>query len=137
MLHIFFSYSGFPLEKTLTLHDVVIHIKSGFNEDQNLHYYDIFLEKCSYQLVKKNIFFDNIMMRFDWTIEQKKNFMVQKTPNIWDVNVNNIVISKLIETKTNSKYLIGYLDKVIKPLVLILLKISGHIKNKLKIKMEI
>ena len=77
------------------------------------------------------------MMRFDWTIEQKKNFMVQKNPNIWDVNVNNIVISKLIETKTNSKYLIGYLDKVIKPLVLILLKISGHIKNKLKIKMEI
>ena len=76
-------------------------------------------------------------MRFDWTIEQKKNFMVQKNPNIWDVNVNNIVISKLIETKTNSKYLIGYLDKVIKPLVLILLKISGHIKNKLKIKMEI
>ena len=77
------------------------------------------------------------MLRFDWTIEQKKNFMVQKNPNIWDVNVNNIVISKLIETKTNSKYLIGYLDKVIKPLVLILLKISGHVKNKLKIKMEI
>ena len=77
------------------------------------------------------------MLRFDWTIEQKKNFMVQKNPNIWDVNVNNIVISKLIETKTNSKYLIGYLDKVIKPLVLILLKISGHVKNRLKIKMEI
>ena len=77
------------------------------------------------------------MLRFDWTIGQKKNFMVQKNPNIWDVNVNNIVISKLIETKTNSKYLIGYLDKVIKPLVLILLKISGHVKNKLKIKMEI
>ena len=70
------------------------------------------------------------MLRFDWTIEQKKNFMVQKNPNIWDVNVNNIVISKLIETKTNSKYLIGYLDKVIKPLVLILLKISGHVKKK-------
>ena len=77
------------------------------------------------------------MLRFDWTIEQKKNFMVQKNPNVWDVNVNNIVISKLIETKTNSKYLIGYLDKVIKPLVFILLKISGHVKNKLKIKMEI
>ena len=70
------------------------------------------------------------MLRFDWTIEQKKNFMVQKNPNIWDVNVNNIVISKLIETNTNSKYLIGYLDKVIKPLVLILLKISGHVKKK-------
>ena len=30
-----------------------------------------------------------------------------------DVNVDNIVISKLLKTKTNSKYLIGYLDKVI------------------------
>ena len=30
---------------------------------------------------------------------------------------------KLIETKTNSKHLIGYLDKVIKPLALILPKI--------------
>ena len=30
--------------------------------------------------------------------------------NIWDVNVDNLVISILVETKTNSKYLIGYLD---------------------------
>ena len=35
------------------------------------------------------------------------------------VNVNNIVISKLIETKNDFKYLIGYLDQVIRPLVLI------------------
>ena len=33
---------------------------------------------------------------------------------IWDVNVHNIVISKLVKTKTNSKYLIGYLDKAIR-----------------------
>ena len=38
------------------------------------------------------------------------------------------VISKLIETKTNCKYLIGYLDKAIKPLILILLKMSGYVK---------
>ena len=42
----------------------------------------------------------------------KKNFMVlngekKKKKKIWDVNVNNIDVSKLIETKTNSKYLIG------------------------------
>ena len=49
--------------------------------------------------------------------------MLQKKPiNIWDVNADNIVISKLFKTKTNSKYLIGYLDKVIKQLVLICLK---------------
>ena len=41
--------------------------------------------------------------------------MVQKKPiNIWDVNVDNTVVSKLVETKANSKYLIEYLDKVIR-----------------------
>ena len=46
--------------------------------------------------------------------------MVQKTAiNIWDVNVDNIVISKLAEAKPNSKYLIRYLDKVIRSLILI------------------
>ena len=35
-------------------------------------------------------------------------------------------ISKLIETKTNSKYLIGYSDKAIRPLVLIMPKMSGY-----------
>ena len=60
--------------------------------------------------------------------------------NIWDVNIDNKVISKLIEAKTNSKYLIGYLNKVIRPLVLILSKMSGYVetfkvtdKNKLSV----
>ena len=34
-----------------------------------------------------------------------------------------------METKINSKYLIGYLDKVIRPLVLILPKIIGYVKT--------
>ena len=46
----------------------------------------------------------------------------KKPMNIWDVNVDNIVVSKLIETNNNSKYLIGYLDEVTKPLLLILSK---------------
>ena len=33
---------------------------------------------------------------------------------IWDVGVNNILISKLVETKNTFKYLIGHLD-VIRP----------------------
>ena len=38
----------------------------------------------------------------------KKNVLCRKkTIEIWDINVDNIVISKLTETKTNSKYLIG------------------------------
>ena len=41
---------------------------------------------------------------------RKKRFMLQKkkTIDIWDVNIDNIIISKLIKTKTNFKYLIGY-----------------------------
>ena len=39
------------------------------------------------------------------------------------------VISKLVETKTNSKYQIEYIEKVIRPLVLIFPKWSG-VKDK-------
>ena len=57
--------------------------------------------------------------------------MLQKKPvKIWDANVDNIVISKLIETKTNSKYLIGIkFDKAIRPLVLIMPKMNGYVKT--------
>ena len=40
----------------------------------------------------------------------------------------SIAVSKLIETKTNSKYLLWYLDEVLKPLAIILPKISGYVK---------
>ena len=40
-----------------------------------------------------------------------------------------MVISKLVETKINCKYLIGYLDKAIRPLVLMLPKVSGYVKT--------
>ena len=40
-----------------------------------------------------------------------------------------MVISKLVKTKTNSKYLNGYLDKAIRPLILIMPKMSGYIKT--------
>ena len=46
-----------------------------------------------------------------------------------DVNVD-IVISKLIQTKTNSKCLIGIkLDEDISPLVLVMSKMSGYVKT--------
>ena len=47
------SYDSLPIEKTLTLHSVIIHIKSVLNEDKNHYYYKILLEKCSHQLAKK------------------------------------------------------------------------------------
>ena len=62
------------------------------------------------------------MLRFGETKKEKK--LCCKNPiNIRNDNVRNIVISKSVKTKTNSKYLIGYLDKDIRPLVLIMPKI--------------
>ena len=46
-----------------------------------------------------------------------------------NIDVSHIVISKLIKMKTNSKYLIGYLDEVIRPLVLLLPKMSRYVKT--------
>ena len=47
------SYNSLPIEKRLTLHNVIIFMKSVLNKDKNHYYYKIFLEKCSYQLAKK------------------------------------------------------------------------------------
>ena len=57
-------------------------------------------------------------------------FFVSKKPiKIWDIGVDNIVISKLVKTKTNSKYLIGIkFDKAIRPLVL-MFKMSGYVRT--------
>ena len=54
------------------------------------------------------------MLSFRETEEAKTVYGAKKSINIWDVNVDNIVVSKLVETKANSKYLIEYLDKVIR-----------------------
>ena len=47
------------------------------------------------------------------------------------LNLRNVIllISKLIEKKNNSKCLIGYLDKAIRPLVLIMPQISGYVRT--------
>ena len=69
-------------------------------------------------------------MKFRKTRIPKEKFNALKEPiKIWDANADNIVISKLVETKTNSKYLIGYLEKYIRSLVLIMPKITGYIKT--------
>ena len=60
------------------------------------------------------------MIKFVKTEITKENSYAAKKPmKIWDVNIDNILISKLVKTKTNFKYLIGYLDKDIRQLVLI------------------
>ena len=68
-------------------------------------------------------------------IAKEKFYAAKKPIKIWDVNVDNIVISKLVKTKTNSKYLTGYSDIDIRPLVLIVPKMSGYVKkSKIEIK---
>ena len=60
------------------------------------------------------------MLRFGETKIAKEKFYGAKKPlNSWDVNVDNIVVSRLIETNNNPKYLNGYFDEVIKSLTLI------------------
>ena len=49
------SYDSLPLEKTLSLHNVITLIKSVFNKDQNHYYYNILLETHLYQLPGKMI----------------------------------------------------------------------------------
>ena len=69
------------------------------------------------------------MLRFGEKKVAKKVFYGAKKPiKIWDVNVDNIIISKLVETKTNSKYLIEYLGKAVRPLALILPKVIRYVK---------
>ena len=46
------SYNYLSLENTLSLHNVIMHIKLAFDKDHNQHYCNIFLGKCSYQLTK-------------------------------------------------------------------------------------
>ena len=70
------------------------------------------------------------MLRFRETkVREEEFYGSKKTMDICDVNVNIIIISNLVETKNNSKYLIGYLDEVTQGLVLILPKMSGYVET--------
>ena len=51
-----------------------------------------------------------------------------------DAELNNIVILKLVETKSDSKHLIGYLNEILRPLVLILPIMDGYAFLKRKVK---
>ena len=108
----------------MTLHNVLILIKSVLNKDQNLYLASL------HQLTKnndKNVFESAIMLRFGETkVAKEKLYGGKKRTNIRDVNFHNVVSSKLVETRTNSKYLIRFLEKVIRPIVLP--KMSGYVK---------
>ena len=46
-----------------------------------------------------------------------------------DDNIDNIVTSKLIEIRNSNKYLNGYFNEYIRPLVLTLTKMGGYVKT--------
>ena len=70
------------------------------------------------------------MVKFGDKEIAKETFYAAKSPiKFWDVNVDNIVISKLVKTKANSKNLIGYLDKVRRLLAFIMPKMNGYVKT--------
>ena len=107
------------------MHNVIILIKSVLNKDKNHYYHNIILDECSYHLAKSNhkTFFHSIIIwRFGETKVTKEKFCASKYGD-------NIVILKLVKTKTNFNYLIGYLDKAIRPLFLIVPKMSGYVKT--------
>ena len=72
-------------KKILTLHNVIILIKSVLNKDKIHYYYRIFVKKCLYQLVKKKlqIFFDSIIiLRFaEAKMAQVKFYSAKKKKN--------------------------------------------------------
>ena len=50
------SYNSLLIEKMLTLHNVVIHIKPVVNNNKNEYYFNIFLEKGLYKESNKQYF---------------------------------------------------------------------------------
>ena len=68
------------------------------------------------------------MLRYGKTKVAKEEFYGANL-TIKILYVDNVVNSKLIETKFNSKHLIRYLDGCMRPLVLILPRMSRYVKT--------
>ena len=63
-------------------------------------------------------------------IAKEKFYASRKPRKIWGVKIDNIVISNLVKTKTNSKNLIGIkFDKDIRSLLLIMPKTSRYVET--------
>ena len=61
----------------MTFHNVVILIKSVWNKDKNNYYYNIFLEKASYELRKRKVL-RKIWMLYYNRIDTSKKMMLIK-----------------------------------------------------------
>ena len=66
-------------------------------------------------MILANVFDSILFLRFAKINTVKDEFYrAKKLAKISDVNVDNIAISKLVETENNSKYLIGFFYDVYK-----------------------
>ena len=75
-------YTSLPLEKILTLHNIILFIKLVFNKHNNNNYYNIFLEKSVCQLPKnndKNKFLYKLQMLYFNRIDVSEGAKVNKT----------------------------------------------------------
>ena len=70
-------------------------------------------------------------MRFNETKVLKEDFYSKKntTVNLFDLMLVIKLSQNVIRTKNNCKYLIGYSNEVIRPILLILPKMNGHVKT--------
>ena len=57
-------------------------------------------------------------------VEEEDFFGAKRLINICDVDVNSRRISGLIQVKKGLKYLIGYFDYIVKPLIVTILKMT-------------
>ena len=64
-------------------------------------------------------------------IKEEQFYSAKKPINVCYLKTNNIVISIFVKTNSHSKYLIKYLGKNARTLILILPKITGYVKNSL------
>ena len=89
-------------EKTLTLHNAIIRIEAAFYQDQNHYYYNILLEKCSYQLAISyctKTFEGIVMLRFGKTkIVKQKVYSAKKPIKILMLILIILSSQKLVES---------------------------------------
>ena len=116
------------VKKTLKLYHMVIVVISFFHE-VNKYYLKVFLDYFLYNVAKKyckRIFLQYSSVKI-WQGKSSQKGILSCGKTILDVDADNIVISKLIEIKNNYKYLIEYLNEVMRPLVLILPKMNEYV----------
>ena len=76
------------------------------------------------------VFDSIILLRFGKAkLGKKELYGLKKAIKIDDADVDNRVISKSVETKNNSKYFTGCLDHVLRPLILVMPKLSGYVRT--------